>query len=108
MKKAMHSDTKDISDHSTQSLPELQKQVQLLQSQIQQLQKSMKDLELKLFNATGRYVATCSNCQTRFDMLAHHYSIGLFDNLVYVKCPKCQKALPVKGGSGGEVAVVKD
>jgi hypothetical protein len=41
-------------------------------------------------------------------MLAHHYSIGLFDNLVYVKCPKCHKALPVKGGSGGDVAVVKD
>lgn len=105
---AINSNAKEISNHSTQSLPELQKQVQLLQSQIQILQKSVEDLELKLFNAAGRYVATCSNCQTRFDMLAHHYSIGLFDNLVYVKCPKCQKALPVKGGGGGEVAVVKD
>ena len=104
----MNMTLQETSNNSTQSLPELQKQVQLLQSQIQLLQKSVEDLELKLLNAAGRYVATCNNCQTRFDMLAHHYSIGLFDNLVYVKCPKCHKALPVKGGSGGEVAVVKD
>jgi Zn finger protein HypA/HybF involved in hydrogenase expression len=105
---ALHSNAKEIPNTPMQSLPELQKQVQLLQSQIQLLQKSVEDLERKLFNAAGRYVATCTNCQTPFDMLAHHYSIGLFDNLVYVKCPKCHKALPVKGGSGGDVAVVKD
>jgi ssDNA-binding Zn-finger/Zn-ribbon topoisomerase 1 len=40
-------------------------------------------------------------------MLAHHYSIGLFDNLVYVKCPKCHKTLPLKGGSGGGVDLVR-
>lgn len=108
MKMAIDSNAKEASNHSTQSLPELQKQVQTLQSQIQLLQKSVENLELRLINASDRYVAVCSNCQTRFDMLAHHYSIGLFDNLVYVKCPKCQKALPVKGGSGGDVAVVKD
>ena len=105
---AINSDAKETSNHSTQLLPELQKQVQKLQSQIQLLQKSVEDLELKLFNAAGRYVATCNHCQTRFDMLAHHYSIGLFDNLVYVKCPKCHKALPVKGGSGGEVTVMEE
>jgi hypothetical protein len=25
----------------------------------------------------------------------HHYSIGLFDNIVYVKCPHCQTPMPV-------------
>ena len=108
MRMAIHSNAEETSNHSIQSLPELQKQVQLLQSQIRLLQKSVEDLELKLLNAADRYIATCHHCRTRFDMLAHHYSIGLFDNLVYVKCPKCHKALPVKGGSGGEVAVVKE
>ncbi len=107
MKMAIHSNTEEA-NHAARSLPELQKQIHLLQSQIQLLQKSVEDLERKLFDAAGRYVATCNHCQTRFDMLAHHYSIGLFDNLVYVKCPKCHKALPVKGGSGGEVKIIEE
>ncbi len=102
------SNAKGTSNNSAQLIRDLQERVQQLQSHIRVLQKSVDALEMKLLNTTGRYVATCPNCQTRFDMLAHHYSIGLFDNLVYVKCPKCQKALPVKGGSGGDVAVVED
>jgi Zn finger protein HypA/HybF involved in hydrogenase expression len=90
------------------SVQDLQEQVDQLQSQIELLQKTIADLEARVRTAAGRYVAVCPSCQTQFDMLAHHYSIGLFDNLVYVKCPKCHKALPVKGGSGGDVAVVKD
>jgi len=90
------------------SLAELQGQVQQLQSQLQLLKISLEEMERKLSSASGRYVATCPNCRTRFDMLAHHYSIGLFDNLVYVKCPKCNKEVPVKGGSGGEITVVAD
>lgn len=102
------SNAKETSKKSTQSIQELEKHVQQLQSQILVLQKSVEALEKRLLISSGRYIATCPNCQTRFDMLAHHYSIGLFDNLVYVKCPKCHKALPVKGGSSGEVAVVSD
>lgn len=102
------SNAKDISNNSTRLIQELEKQVQQLQSQLLSLQKSVQVLEKTLHDSTGRYIASCPNCQTRFDMLAHHYSIGLFDNLVYVKCPKCHTALPVKGGGGGEVAVIKD
>jgi hypothetical protein len=102
------SNSKEISNNSILSIQELQNQVQKLQSQLLVLQKSVETLEKRLLTSGGRYIATCPNCQTRFDMLAHHYSIGLFDNLVYVKCPKCHMALPVKGGSGGEVAVIKD
>jgi Zn finger protein HypA/HybF involved in hydrogenase expression len=108
MKMDVNPNANKIPNHSTQSLPELQDQVQRLQSQMQLLKKSLEEMERKLSDASGRYVATCHNCQTRFDMLAHHYSIGLFDNLVYVKCPKCHKAVPVKGGSSGEVSVVSD
>ena len=103
------SNSKDIlPDSDTIAPQDLQKQVQKLQSQILALQKTVETLESKLLEASARYVADCPNCQTRFDMLAHHYSIGLFDNLVYVKCPKCHKTLPLKGGSGGEVDIVRD
>ncbi|MBI3596664.1 MAG: hypothetical protein HY203_05880 [Nitrospirae bacterium] len=94
-------------DSDALSAQDLQKQVQKLQSQILSLQKSVEALETKLLKTSARYVAACPNCQTRFDMLAHHYSIGLFDNLVYVKCPKCHKTLPLKGGSGGDVDLVQ-
>jgi predicted Zn finger-like uncharacterized protein len=106
---SIDSNAKDIFPEPDPIAPQdLQKQVQKLQSQILALQKSVETLETKLLNASARYVAACPNCQTRFDMLAHHYSIGLFDNLVYVKCPKCHKTLPLKGGSGGEVHLVQD
>ena len=104
----LDSNAKEIlSDSDVLSTQNLQNQVQKLQSQILSLQKSVEALEMKLQNAAARYVAVCPSCQTRFDMLAHHYSIGLFDNLVYVKCPKCNKTLPLKGGSGGEVDLVR-
>jgi len=59
-------------------------------------------------DGSARYVATCPACATKYDMLAHHYSIGLFDNMVYVKCPKCNKTLPVSGGAGGGVGTVSE
>jgi len=98
---------KILPDSDSRPAQDLQQQVQILQSQILSLQKSLEALESKLLSASARYVAACPNCQTRFDMLAHHYSIGLFDNLVYVKCPKCHKTLPLKGGSGGDVELIQ-
>jgi predicted Zn finger-like uncharacterized protein len=96
-----------LPDSDVLTTQDLQNQVQKLQSQILSLQKSVEALEAKLQIASARYVAACPQCQTRFDMLAHHYSIGLFDNLVYVKCPKCNKTLPLKGGSGGDVDLIR-
>lgn len=93
------------SDHENESL---KKQVAQLHSQIQTLQEQVSILRTEFQAAVQRYVATCRYCKTRFDMLAHHYSIGLFDNLVYVKCPNCQKAIPIKGGAGGEINTVDD
>jgi len=87
---------------------ELEEQIDQLRSQVASLQNTVDFLESRIHASADRYVAVCPGCRTRFDMLAHHYSIGLFDNLVYVKCPKCHKALPVKGGSGGEITTVED
>jgi len=105
---AVNSNAREGSEVAVRSIQQLHDLVEQLQSQISDLQKAVETLEARLSDSTGRYVATCPGCQARFDMLAHHYSIGLFDNLVYVKCPKCNKALPVKGGSGGEVSVIQD
>jgi uncharacterized coiled-coil protein SlyX len=38
---------------------------------------------------------TCVDCHTEFDLLTHHYSIGLHDNLVFVKCPQCRKDMAI-------------
>ena len=79
----------------------LQAALQSIKSEISDLHKVISSLNERVSESTGRYVASCPACSTQFDMLAHHYSIGLFDNMVYVKCPNCNKTLPVQGGSGG-------
>jgi len=104
----VNSNARESSQANARSIQDLQEQIEVLQSQLKDLQKIVEDLESRLFHSTDRYIANCPSCQTRFDMLAHHYSIGLFDNLVYVKCPKCNKALPVKGGSTGEISVIQE
>jgi predicted Zn finger-like uncharacterized protein len=104
----VNSNARESSEVAVHSIQQLQDLVEQLQSQISHLQKAVEALETRLSDSADRYIATCPSCRARFDMLAHHYSIGLFDNLVYVKCPKCNKALPVKGGSGGEVSVIHD
>ena len=91
-----------------EELKTLQAFFQVLKGEVSDLRKAIESLEAKMSESANRYVVACPVCQTRFDMLAHHYSIGLFDNLVHVKCPKCHKALPVKGGSGGAVKMVED
>ena len=89
------------------ALKKMEDRVQELEKQMEQLRATLADFKQQITAATRRYIATCPGCRTEFDLLAHHYSIGLFDNLVYVKCPKCHKPLPVEGGSGGGVRVVE-
>jgi hypothetical protein len=43
----------------------------------------------------AKSTTTCKKCGAAFDLFSHHYSIGLFDNIVYVKCPQCQTPMPV-------------
>ena len=93
---------------SQESVEDLKNQIEQFKSEIADLTKRVGDIELEVLAGASRYIAVCPGCSTRFDMLAHHYSIGLFDNLVYVKCPKCNRALPVKGGLGGKIGIVEE
>jgi hypothetical protein len=79
-----------------------------LRGELTDLRKALEALEARFSKSADRYVITCTACSTRFDLLAHHYSIGLFDNMVYVKCPKCNKSYPIQGGSGGGVRAVTE
>jgi hypothetical protein len=53
---------------------------------------TLQSLYEKLYRKT---FATCIQCHTEYDLLTHHYSIGLYDNLVFVKCPKCHKDMAI-------------
>jgi hypothetical protein len=79
----------------------LQREVEVLRRDVAALQAAVKELQ-------HRYTATCGQCGTVYDLLANHYSVGLFDNVVYVKCPKCQKAVPIEGLMEGGIRLVSD
>ena len=79
----------------------LQREVEALRREVISLQQAVTELR-------DRYTATCGQCGTAYDLLANHYSVGLFDNVVYVKCPKCQKAVPIEGLKGGGIRLISD
>jgi len=89
----------DVSERIEQRLGQLESEVVRLTHQIEGLQSDIKTF-LK------RYLTACPACKKEFDLLVNHYSIGLFDNLVYVKCPHCNKSMPVVDEEGGGVSVV--
>jgi predicted Zn finger-like uncharacterized protein len=104
--------THDTGSGSADRLKALEDQLKTALAAVQALQNEVADLrkavDSVVVDGASRYVASCPSCGTKYDMLAHHYSIGLFDNMVYVKCPKCNKSLPVSGGAGGGVGTVSD
>jgi len=86
----------------------LRETVTRLQVEIDALRRELAALTDAVAALRGRYTATCSQCGTAYDLLAHHYSVGLFDNVVYVKCPKCQKAVPIEGRQGEDIRLVTE
>jgi hypothetical protein len=86
----------------------LERRLDHLEAVIVALQEKVGVLELEAKAASKRYVTGCPVCKHEFDLLVNHYSIGLFDNLVYVKCPHCNKSMPVVDKEGGGVRVVAD
>jgi len=87
---------------------ELERRLDSLESTIVALQEKVGLLELELKLNSKRYLKSCPSCKKEFDLLVNHYSIGLFDNLVYVKCPQCNKSMPVVDDQGGGVRMVAD
>ena len=97
-----------MSKEASKGLQELEGRLSRLEEQVDHLTKSLSQvvdflekIQNQLTQSLNRSRTTCPSCQTPFDLLPNHYSIGLFDNLVYVKCPKCHRAMPVVDGGGG-------
>jgi predicted Zn finger-like uncharacterized protein len=86
---------------------ELERRLDHLESVIVALQEKVAVLEAEIRQNSKRYLTACPACKGEFDLLVNHYSIGLFDNLVYVKCPHCNKSMPVVDKEGG-IRVVAD
>ncbi len=87
---------------------ELEKRINDLESIISRLQEKVTALESEIQIHLKRYLTACPACKKEFDLLVNHYSIGLFDNLVYVKCPNCNKSMPVVDKGDGGIRVVTD
>jgi RNase P subunit RPR2 len=86
----------------------LEERVDSLTKTLSQMVELLEKVQNQLAQSLTRYMTICPSCKSPFDLLPNHYSIGLFDNLVYVKCPKCNKAMPVVDGGGSGPKVVAD
>jgi uncharacterized coiled-coil protein SlyX len=82
------------------TLDEQRRLVATLRSTLSQLQTDLDHVHGKIQEISKKNVTTCKSCQTEFDLFSHHYSIGLFDNIVFVKCPHCHTAMPVDPKEG--------
>ncbi len=90
-----------MEDDVTKRIDGLEAKIRLLEAQLSGMASEMR-IYLK------RYAVPCPGCKKEFDLLVNHYSIGLFDNLVYVKCPHCHKSMPVVDQEPGGIRVVSD
>ena len=66
-----------------------------LQEELKKSKETISTLQSQLIKLYKKSFTTCVQCHTEYDLLTHHYSIGLYDNLVFVKCPKCQKDMAI-------------
>lgn len=94
-----HGDDASLSEATTAHLGRLE-------GRVAQLEAALDALRAEVAGRLERYVAHCPACHGRFDLLVNHYSIGLFDNLVYVKCPHCRKAMPIVDQKDGTIALI--
>src|SRR3990172_9030591 len=76
-----------LADQETRLL-ETRDELDRVREELDRLQSTVRGL-------TEKTVTTCKKCGAAYDLFSHHYSIGLFDNIVYVKCPQCQTPMPV-------------
>ncbi len=84
----------------------LEKRLDHLELEIVRMQNQLQNIQSEIKTFLKRYLTACPVCKKDFDLLVNHYSIGLFDNLVYVKCPHCNKSMPVVDQEDGSISVV--
>jgi len=87
---------------------ELERRLDNLEAILLKLTEKVEKLEGEVKSHLNRYLTTCPACKKEFDLLVNHYSIGLFDNLVHVKCPRCNKSMPLVDEGNGHIRVVLD
>lgn len=85
---------------------EIEKRIDYLEAEVLRLQSQIYNIQSEVQRFLKRYLSACPACEKEFDLLVNHYSIGLFDNLVYVKCPHCNKSMPVVDQEDGSISVV--
>jgi hypothetical protein len=85
---------------------EVLKRIATLEAELAAMRLQVTALQAEV--RVSRYLPPCPACKKPFDLLVNHYSIGLFDNLVYVKCPHCNKAMPVVDDGVGGVRLVAE
>lgn len=94
---AKHDTAVEIDDTraTEERVAELSAQLRDTRTELEQVRRDLDSLRAAVGQLTAKTVATCKKCGATYDIFSHHYSIGLFDNIVYVKCPDCQTPMPV-------------
>jgi predicted Zn-ribbon and HTH transcriptional regulator len=94
---AKHDTAVEIDDTPTteERVAELSAQLRDTRTELEQVRRDLDSLRAAVDQLAAKSVATCKKCGATYDIFSHHYSIGLFDNIVYVKCPDCQTPMPV-------------
>ncbi len=81
-------------------LEKFEKRFKDLEARVEEQRIALEKMREQVKELRQKSVAICDACSIEFDLLANHYSIGLFDNIVYIKCPRCNKSIPVDAKDG--------
>lgn len=79
----------------TTAVRAVERQLTETREALDRVREEVSELRKLVLDLVAKTVTTCKKCGTAYDLFSHHYSIGLFDNIVYVKCPECQTPMPV-------------
>ncbi len=81
-------------------LEKFEKRFKDIEARVEEQRIALEKMREQVKELHQKSVAICDACSIEFDLLANHYSIGLFDNIVYIKCPRCNKSIPVDAKDG--------
>jgi hypothetical protein len=99
MRRAMNSSEHALSGAAeglgTPDVRAIEQRLAETQEALDRVREEVSNLRKLVIDFAAKTVTTCKKCGAAYDLFSHHYSIGLFDNIVYVKCPQCQTPMPV-------------